>query len=279
MIFTRRGVDINAYPAVMKYLEQFRERLEPKPADWNGAYDWPGRKPGNYQWYEIQDSVEYYEAFDQPKIFWPDLGKLPRFSWDADGKFINNKGYIIPDASNSLLGLMQSRTIWFAIKQTCLPLGERAGMERYQLFTQYTEKLPIPAMSDADRTALGALAMEITDLARTRYALHGRVRHRLQSDFGTPDKALNNKLTAWWTLDFPALRTELQKVFKRDIPLKDRDEAEAWLTTQRADHARLTAEIVERETALNARVYALFDLTDDEITLIEESTKYRYGEV
>ncbi len=145
--------------------------------------------------------------------------------------------------------------------------------------TQFIRRLPIPTMTDADRTALGTLAMEITDLARTRYALHGRVRHRLHSDFGTPDKTLNNKLTAWWTLDFAILRTELQKVFKRDIPLKDRDEVEAWLTAQRADHAHLTAEIIERETALNARVYALFDLTDDEITLIEESTKYRYGEV
>jgi len=232
---------------------------------------------GEY-WWELRP-CDYYAAFDQPKIFWPDLGKLPRFSWDAEGKYINNKGYIIPDVSPSLLGVLQSRTIWFAIKQTCLPLGERAGMERYQLFTQYTEKLPIPSMSDAAHTALGALAMEITDLARTRYALHQRVRHRLHSDFGAPDKALNGKLTAWWDLDFPALRAELRKVFKRDIPIQDRDEVEAWLATQRTDHARFTADIIARETDLNARVYALFGLTDEEIALIEESTKYRYGEV
>ncbi len=289
LIFTRRGIDIDAYPTIKAYLSQFREQLEPRPVDWDENKPWPGRKPGSYQWYEIQDTVDYFEAFEQPKIFWPELGKLPRFSWDADGKFINNKGYIIPDASTSLLGLMQSRTIWFAIKQTCLPLGERAGMERYQLFTQYTEKLPIPAMSDADRTALGALTMEITELARARYTLHQRVRHRLHSDFGTllrqgscgqaPEKALNQKLTAWWTLDFPTLRAELHKVFKRDIPVQERDEWEAWHAAQRADHTRLTAEIVTRETDLNARVYALFGLTDKEIALIEESTKYRYGEV
>jgi len=40
-----------------------------------------------------------------------------------------------------------------------------------------------------------------------------------------------------------------------------------------------TAEIVRLETQLNARVYDLFDLTAAEIKLIEESTKYRYGEV
>jgi hypothetical protein len=36
---------------------------------------------------------------------------------------------------------------------------------------------------------------------------------------------------------------------------------------------------VRRETELNARVYALFDLTVEEVAIIEESTKYRYGEV
>jgi hypothetical protein len=30
---------------------------------------------------------------------------------------------------------------------------------------------------------------------------------------------------------------------------------------------------------LNARVYALFDLTPAEIAIVEESTKYKYGAV
>ena len=47
----------------------------------------------------------------------------------------------------------------------------------------------------------------------------------------------------------------------------------------RAEHEQRTAEIVRLETQLNARVYALFDLTPAEIKIIEESTKYRYGEV
>jgi hypothetical protein len=33
------------------------------------------------------------------------------------------------------------------------------------------------------------------------------------------------------------------------------------------------------ETELNAIVYTLFDLSPQEIKLIEESTKYRYGEI
>jgi len=104
------------------------------------------------------------------------------------------------------------------------------------------------------------------------------VRHRIQSDLLGGGK-LNQKLTAWWEVEFPALRAEVKKLAKRDIPLTERDDWEAYLAAQRTEHARLTAEIVRRETELNARVYALFALTPQEIALVETSTKYRYGEV
>ncbi len=68
-------------------------------------------------------------------------------------------------------------------------------------------------------------------------------------------------------------------MFRHDIPLKERDAWDAWLAEARAEHERRTAEIVRLETDLNARVYTLFDLTPAEVRLVEESTKYRYGEV
>ena len=44
-----------------------------------------------------------------------------------------------------------------------------------------------------------------------------------------------------------------------------------------AEHRARIAEIVRLETELNGRVYRLFGLSAAEI--MEESTKYRYGEV
>jgi hypothetical protein len=80
-------------------------------------------------------------------------------------------------------------------------------------------------------------------------------------------------------LDFTAFRAEIQKAWKRDIPLRDRDDWDGLLAERRAEHERLTSAIVAAETELNARVYALFKLTRDEIQIVEESTTYRYGEV
>ena len=72
---------------------------------------------------------------------------------------------------------------------------------------------------------------------------------------------------------------EVRKAFKREIPLRQRDDWEGWLAPVAPRHEGRTAEIVRLETQLNARVYALFDLTPVKIKIIEESTKYRYGEV
>ncbi len=279
IIFTRRGIDIDAYPAVKAYLQQFRESLEPRPDDWNSTTKWAGRKQGSYQWYEIQDTVEYYPAFEKLKIFWPDIAKLPRFSWDDQGKYITNTGYIIPAAAPFLLGLFQSRVFWFAISQICQPLRLRAGLWQYRLLPQFVSRLPVPGVAEAEQATLGALALVITGQALARYTLHRQVRHRILTDLGRPGQSLNQKLFRWWELDFPAFRSQVTTALKREIPLKDRDEWEAWLTAQRAAHQRYTAEIFRQETELNQQVYGLFELNPAEVKIIEGSTLYKYGEV
>jgi hypothetical protein len=232
---------------------------------------------GEY-WWELRP-CDYYDAFDGVKIFWPDIAKYPRFVWDEGKTRIGNTGYFTPVASPYLLGVLASRVTWFVISRLSQSFGERAGSERFRLFTQSMEKLPIPDAPEPERQVIGDLAMQITAAARARYAVHQRARRRIQNDLGVEGKKLNQKLTAWWDLDFPAFREEIRKVFKREIPVKERDDWEEWLAEQRRRHDEHTAAIIAGETALNARVYQLFDLTADEIQRIEESTKYNYGEV
>jgi hypothetical protein len=232
---------------------------------------------GKY-WWELR-SCDYYEAFEGTKIFWPDIAKFPRFSWDDSGWFVSDKGFIAVTQDPFVLGVLQSRLTWLCVSQLCVPLGERAGSMRYQQKIQFISRLPIPDAPTADRDTIAALALAITEQARARYALHRQTHHRIRTDLGAPGAALNQKLTAWWELDFPGFMAEVRKALKREIPLRQRDDWEGWLAARRAEHAQRTAEIVRLETQLNARVYALFDLAPAEIKIIEESTKYRYGEV
>jgi hypothetical protein len=90
---------------------------------------------------------------------------------------------------------------------------------------------------------------------------------------------LSERLEEWWRLeDGSALRAEVRRVFRADIPVGERDEWDAYLADRRAAHQRMTAQIVTLETRLNQIIYEAFKLTPDEIGLIERATKYPYGE-
>jgi len=191
---------------------------------------------------------------------------------------VNDKGNILIPADISLLGILQSRVCWFCITRLCAPLAERMGLIIYQHKIQYIARLPVPQLTDVQCEHIGKLTLQLTETAKQRYAIRRQTAHRIASDLGTAQGKLNQKLELWWELSFQEFRAELMKSFKRDIPLKERNEWEALLKEQASEIGRLTARIVQLETELNAAVYAVFGLNEAEQRLIEQETKYQYGE-
>jgi len=118
LLFTRRGIEMKNYPAVLKYLEPFKQELLPKPRDWDGK-EWPGRKAGTYAWYELQDAIDYYKMFERPKIMYQKFQVKPCFVYDESGLYCNDSMWILPNASKFLLGLLNSRMGWYLISQFC----------------------------------------------------------------------------------------------------------------------------------------------------------------
>ncbi len=95
LIFTRRGIKINEYPSIKEYLTKYKEQLTPKPKNWKGG-KWQGRKSGSYEWYEIQDSTDYYEEFEKQKICWGNLMNKGSFTFDDRDYYINAPACIGP---------------------------------------------------------------------------------------------------------------------------------------------------------------------------------------
>lgn len=163
VIFARRGVDIEKYPAIFQYLSKFKDRLMPKPDNWNGS-EWGGRKAGSYQWYELQDTIDYYDKFEAPKIMYPDIAPQGYFSMDADGKYYcGNTIYFIPTDSKYVLGILNSKLLnyWYlsAFSQN------RGGYMRF--FQQYVELLPIPRLNlddPADRARHDRMVALVTEM-------------------------------------------------------------------------------------------------------------------
>ena len=144
LIFTRHGVNIDAYPAIKRYLIQFKDRLMPRPKDWTGG-EWMGRKPGAYQWYEIQDTVDYYLEFEKPKIMYLVFQVKTAFTFDEEGTYANNAVWIIPKSDKYLLGILNSKMGWFLISKYCTQI-----QRGYQLIFKYFGKIPIHLIDYSD---------------------------------------------------------------------------------------------------------------------------------
>ncbi|MEP7232152.1 MAG: TaqI-like C-terminal specificity domain-containing protein [Ginsengibacter sp.] len=138
LIFTKRGIDIDNYPAIKNYLYQFKEALSPKPKGWNGKI-WKGRKPGSYLWYEIQDAVDYYKEFEKAKISIPDIALRMQATYDNQKFYLVNTAYIIPFDDKYLLAILNSNLIQFLYSKISSSI--RGGYFRF--IRQYLEILPI----------------------------------------------------------------------------------------------------------------------------------------
>jgi len=283
LIFTRRGIRMEDYPAVLAYLEPHRAALEPKPPDWPASRNWPGRKAGPYKWYELQDTVAYWEEFSKPKILWPDITNRPRFVIDRTGLFFGDTSFTIPEDDYYLLAVLASWAAWFFLSKTAQPLRLRSDRWQYRLKAQYMEQVPIPDADSGDREAIGNLAEGCCDLSARRYGLQQKVRDRLFKTFGEDTKGsrlgkLNTKAQSWWELTPNALGTALKSSFKLPAsPFRNprvADEWEPYLEEKRTEVESLSGQLADAEAQLNDRVFALFRLTADEIRLLQREVEH-----
>ncbi|PDW00292.1 TaqI-like C-terminal specificity domain-containing protein [Candidatus Chloroploca asiatica] len=178
MIFTRRGIEIDAYPSVKNHLLRFREQLEPRPKDWTGK-TWAGRKPGNYQWYEIQDSVDYWGFFEHPKILYQEIQFHSVYSIDFTGYFSNNKVFLIPNADSYLLAVLNSPLMWWHNWRYLPHMKDEALNPAGFLI----EKLPIAPATDAIREAVEPAVAQLIAITQREQAARRDTLDWLRSEF------------------------------------------------------------------------------------------------
>ena len=166
-----------------------------------------------------------------------------------------------------MLSLLNSNVCWQHLKSQSTDLS--GGFS--QADAADLESFPIPNATEAQKSELRELAETAQSKAGQRYTLQQEITRRIPDLAADPANAkLTGKLKEWWNApNFAAFQKEVEKAFKAKIPLKERNDWEKWITTTRAEIHALTAEITRLEGEINAKVYALFDLTPEEIELLE----------
>lgn len=158
LIFTRKGCDISKYPAIQRHLSAFKRELMPGGPG--------GRKPGGYEWYEIQDNVAYWQEFEQPKIIYPNICARNEFAWDDDAFYANQKTFIITGGSKYLLGVLNSQVVmWLFTK-----LVPRLMNDFYEPGAKFLREFPIPTASAEEQQWCERLAEALIFLHRPEVA-------------------------------------------------------------------------------------------------------------
>lgn len=261
LIYIPKGkLSINDFPAVKAHLLPFKDKLE--------------QRATQQAWFELQQPQEaYISDFNGGKLVFPEMSQGPKFALDETGFFLLNKLFYVPKIDWFLLGLMNSKSVWAFLFGICSPL--RGGEWRLELRSQHVETVPIPDASPETRSRLASLAESAQRAAEERRNLIRAFGCRILTDLapGGPSAKLTTKLAGWPALDFKTFHDEIKKQFKTPIPLDERDAWQARFEKDQERVAELSAKIAQCEKAIDAEVYRLFDLTPEEIGLLEASLK------
>jgi len=123
-----RKIFAKTYPAIYRHLSAHEDKLQKR--DDQGQF-----------WWELRSCI-YYEEFEKPKIIYPDIAQASEFTYDTGRFFLGNTAYVIPTNETWLLGLLNSKLIWWFYLSLSSMI--RGGFVRF--IAQYMEQIPIIAV-------------------------------------------------------------------------------------------------------------------------------------
>ncbi|NJL91310.1 MAG: type II restriction endonuclease, partial [Coleofasciculaceae cyanobacterium SM2_1_6] len=140
LIFTKKGLNIEKYPAIKNYLSQYKDRLE--------------MRAGDSKWFELQASPAEIARFEKPKIIIPTIVQNAEYAPDLLGYFSNDKTSIcLPKNINFVLAVLNSSLMWWFIKQ--IAASKQGGF--FELKPMYVSQIPIPTATEAEQKAIETL--------------------------------------------------------------------------------------------------------------------------
>ena len=274
MIFARRGIDIDAYPSVKRHLEQFRDRLEPKPKGWSGDR-WSGRKSGSYRWYEIQDAIDYFEIFDDKNIFYQDLAFHSRFGFAEPGTVAEMTCFSLPTDDPWLLTVLNSPLMWAYMWRNVI----HGKDEVLRLKNIYIKKLPIaPATNEAQDEAEEAV-LRLIFLTSSGQEARRDTLDWLRVEFGIekPGQKLEDFAALGPDAFVEEVRKRRPKGEGRLTPGPLRDLRDGYAEMANPVH-RAKPEAASLERKLSELVNKAYGLTDEEVDLLRRTAPPRMPE-
>lgn len=238
------------FPEIMKILLPFEDLAKKR-------YD-----KGDF-WWELRNCA-YYNLFENQKIIFPNLQNSNKFAFDSEGIYINAPAVFLPVPSKALLCVLNSKIVWKFLLSICV--GRSGGY--IEVKPQYFEQIPIPLISEEQEQPL----MEKTDLMlslnKELQELTQKFQRTLQRKFELEE--LPKKLQDWYLLSYGDFIRELGKK-KVKLSLSQESEWEDYFIQEQKKAIELKTQIDKTDKEIDAMVYGLYGLTEEEIGIVEGS--------
>ena len=150
--FPSRNYDINEFPAIKNYLLSFGiERLEQTgKIHYVNGQKIQARKKTNNKWFEMQDSISYWNEFSKQKIVYREISDAMDACMVGEDIFVNNKCYLITGEHLPYLLAFFNSTLFTKI---ILPSANITGGKG----NAFIESIPVKTPSQAIEQAVSIL--------------------------------------------------------------------------------------------------------------------------
>lgn len=230
-------------------------------------------KQGKYPWWSLSRyGSNNAKLLFEPKIIYPRINNQCNFYFDEKGEFLmsDNNFYLSTD-QKYLVPILNSKLIFYFISRSAPTL--QGGF--YDFRRDYVIDIPVKEINQEQKTKLS----EYTDKMQGNNSNYRRILSKfvnyIESQFS--QIILSKKLQNWHELTFAEFIKELSKAIKTSggTPLTKLQEME-WMEvfeTKKAEAQALKSEIDKTDKEIDKMVYELYGLSEEEIAIVENSTK------
>jgi type I restriction-modification system DNA methylase subunit len=251
----------NKFPLAYEYLLNFKDELITKKIKY---------KTNPKYWYSLHRAREI-KIFENEKIVTPQLQNFPNFTYDIAKSYSDAGGYnlVKKDTCRAnykfLLTILNSSVMWFFIKNTSAEFG--GGY--YYFKTAYLEPFPLPKLENLEQQEpfiqKADLMLELNKKLQT-------TKQNFHNELGL-DK-LSNKLQKFEELQFDEFVKEFTKAKKIKFAdkLAERNFKNDWkalFENDKKEVLQIQNQINITDKEIDQMVYKLYDLSDDEIKIVE----------
>jgi hypothetical protein len=169
--YPARNIKIENYPAIKRYLKSFGRRVFQTGEvyiDKKTGESKKSRKATSNDWFETQDQISYFQAFESENITWGNLALSAQFALSPPGMCINAPSSIISGCGRELLAILNSQVSDYYIRS----LGVTRSGGYFEYKPMFVEQLPIPDLNENLRMLLANLANYVLLASAASMDLH-----------------------------------------------------------------------------------------------------------